>query len=152
MEVIIYSCTIAFLVQKPQRVELKHFGVFQSSYTGRDAGQGNLANLLPESYFCILLHRHSDEEALELRGQSYFHCYKRSGGLVLLLTSVTAVNLDTRICHTTNDLGRLVVTLEKAIEPHVMPQAECRSEGEAQFFFDLREGRSFSPHQTVSES
>lgn len=62
--------------------------------------------------------------------------------LVLLLTSPAIVHLDTRICHVTNPLGRLVVTLKNTALPQVIFPGKQETEGNVDFYFDLREGQS----------
>ncbi|KAJ4035005.1 hypothetical protein NW753_012201 [Fusarium oxysporum] len=117
MKVILRSFNTTTLLPKPSSVELKHFGVLQSPHTEKDVGQQALTNLLPQSYFCILSRgSHSDEEDWEVRVNSY-----------------------TRICHETNPLGRLVVTLQNTTVPQAMTQAQQGPEGDVHFYFDLRE-------------
>ncbi|TXC08008.1 hypothetical protein FocTR4_00002485, partial [Fusarium oxysporum f. sp. cubense] len=115
MKVILHSSNTATLLPKPSSVELKHFGVLQSPE--KDVGQLALANLLPQSYFCVLSKgSRSDEEGWEVR-----------------------VNADTRICHEINPLGRLVVTLQKTMVHQAMAQSQQGPEGDVHFYFDLRE-------------
>ncbi|PCD41256.1 hypothetical protein AU210_003813 [Fusarium oxysporum f. sp. radicis-cucumerinum] len=117
MKVILHSFNTTTLLPKPSSVELKHFGVLQSPHTEKDVGHQALTNLLPQSYFCILSRgSHSDEEDWEVR-----------------------VNSHTRICHETNPLGRLVVTLQNTTVPQAMTQAQQGPEGDVHFYFDLRE-------------
>ncbi|WKT40441.1 hypothetical protein QSH57_005247 [Fusarium oxysporum f. sp. vasinfectum] len=117
MKVILHSFNTTTLLPRPSSVELKHFGVLQSPHTEKDVGQQALTNLLPQSYFCILSRgSHSDEEDWEVRVNSY-----------------------TRICHETNPLGRLVVTLQNTTVPQAMTQGQQGPEGDVHFYFDLRE-------------
>jgi len=151
MKVILHSFNTTTLLPKPSSVELKHFGVLQSPHTEKDVGQQALTNLLPQSYFCILSRgSHSDEEDWEVRGQS--DCYKQSSVLVLLLTNHTAVNSYTRICHETNPLGRLVVTLQNTTVPQAMTQGQQGPEGDVHFYFDLREGQPSKQCHASSEN
>ncbi|KAL9573512.1 hypothetical protein ACKAV7_002056 [Fusarium commune] len=117
VKVILHSSSTTTLLPKPSSVELKHFGVLQSPYTEKDVGQRALTSILPQSYFCILSKgSRSDEEGWEVR-----------------------VNAETRICHETNPLGRLVVTLQKTMVPQAMTQSQQGPEGNVHFYFDLRE-------------
>ncbi|KAG7416801.1 Minor extracellular protease Epr [Fusarium oxysporum f. sp. rapae] len=117
VKVILHSSNTTTLLPKPSSVELKHFGVLQSPYTEKDVGQRALTSILPQSYFCILSKgSRSDEEGWEVR-----------------------VNAETRICHETNPLGRLVVTLQKTMVPQAMTQSQQGPEGDVHFYFDLRE-------------
>ncbi|KAI1036951.1 hypothetical protein LB505_011942 [Fusarium chuoi] len=52
------------------------------------------------------------------------------------------VYLDTRICHVTNPLGRLVVTLKNTALPQVIAPGKHGTEDNVDFYFDLREGQS----------
>ncbi|KAF5974784.1 hypothetical protein FCOIX_8085 [Fusarium coicis] len=114
VKVILHLSDSAALLPKLSRVELKHFGVFQPPYTGKDAGQGAPTSLMPRSYFCIVSKgSRSGEDAWEVR--------------------------DTRICHVTNPLGRLVVTLKNRALPQAVVPGKQRDEADVDFYFDLRE-------------
>ncbi|KAF5632732.1 hypothetical protein F52700_6269 [Fusarium sp. NRRL 52700] len=106
-KVILHSSNILILLQKPSRIELKHFGVLQFPYMGKGASQGS----------------RSDEDAWEVRGQSHYS--KKGGG--------------TQICHKTNPLGRLVVTLQNMIVPHAIVRGQQGAQDTVDFYFDLRE-------------
>ncbi|KAF5563812.1 hypothetical protein FPHYL_5010 [Fusarium phyllophilum] len=68
VKVILHSPNNTTLIQKPSRVELKHFGVLESPYTGTDTSQGVMRSLLPQSYFCIFSKgSRLDEGAWEVR-------------------------------------------------------------------------------------
>ncbi|KAF4435106.1 hypothetical protein FACUT_7407 [Fusarium acutatum] len=109
VKAILHSSNTTTLLPKPSRVELKHYSVFQS--------QAARTILLPQSYFCILSKGScSDEDAWEVR-----------------------MNLDTTICHETNRLGRLVVTLQNTTATQAISQGQQRPEGDVPFYFDLRE-------------
>ncbi|KAG5761597.1 hypothetical protein H9Q72_010283 [Fusarium xylarioides] len=117
VKVILHSSNNTTLIQKPSRVELKHFGVLESPYTGTDTSQGVMRSLLPQSYFCILSKgSRLDEGAWEVQ-----------------------VHLHTRIYHVTNPLGRLVVTLKDTRVLQVIAQGHQRPERDVDFYFDLRE-------------
>lgn len=137
VEVEIRSSNTTVLLSKQSSVKIKQFSVSQSPYTEKDVGQRVPPGILPQSQFCILL-THSEEDDCEVRGQS--NCCKQDSRLVLLLTSHTAANLDTRIYHETNPLGRLVVTLKKTIVPQNMAQSQQQNDCDVNFHFDQREG------------
>ncbi|KAF5705772.1 hypothetical protein FMUND_11940 [Fusarium mundagurra] len=115
VKVVLHSSNTATLLPKPSCVELKHFGMIP--YIGKYGDKWILRNLQPQSFFCILSKgSRSDEDAWEVR-----------------------VNLDTRICHETNPLGRLVVTLQNTTVPQCITQGQQRNESDVDFHFDLRE-------------
>ncbi|CVK87265.1 uncharacterized protein FPRN_05521 [Fusarium proliferatum] len=117
VKVTLHSSNTTTLLPRPSRVGLKHFGVLQSPYTGEDAGKGVLTSLMPQSYFCIVSKGSpSGEDAWEVR-----------------------VHLDTRICHVTNPLGRLVITLKNIALPQAIAPGKQGTEDNVDFYFDLRE-------------
>ncbi|KAG5808895.1 hypothetical protein H9Q74_006440 [Fusarium xylarioides] len=123
VKVILHSSNNTTLIQKPSRVELKHFGVLQSPCMGKDTSQGVMRSLLPESYFRILSKGSQlDEGSLEVQ-----------------------VHLHTRICHVTNPLGRLVVTLNDTRVLQVIALGQQRPERDVDFYFDLREVKDKAP-------
>ncbi|KAF5662038.1 hypothetical protein FCIRC_11643 [Fusarium circinatum] len=127
-EAILHSSNDSTLLLKSSGVELQHYGVFQSPYTGKYASPeekyaspGDLTTLLPKSYFCILPKgARLDKAAWEVR--------------------------DTRICHKNNPLGRLVVTLQKPTTTYATAQGHEWPKGDVDFKFDLREVKDRVPH------
>jgi hypothetical protein len=69
---------------------------------------------------------------------------------VLLLTQYILVAADTRICHETNPLGRLVVTLQNTTIVQVVTQNKIEA-SDVHFYFDLREGELFQRCWAFSE-
>ncbi|RBR12075.1 hypothetical protein FVER53590_04429 [Fusarium verticillioides] len=116
-KVVLHSSNTRTLLPKPLRVELKHFGVSESPYTGKGWGQGGLTSLLPQSYFCIL-------ENGSCRGEEDWE---------------VRVSLNTRLCHVTNPLGRLVVTLKDTRVLRDIARRQQRPESDVDFYFDRRE-------------
>ncbi|CVK87676.1 uncharacterized protein FMAN_05417 [Fusarium mangiferae] len=117
VKVTLHSSNTTTLLPRPSRVGLQQFGVLKSPYTGKDTSKGVLTSLMPHSYFCIISKgSHLSEDGWEVR-----------------------VHLDTRICHVTNPLGRLVVTLKNAALPQATAPGKQGTEDNVDFYFDLRE-------------
>ncbi|KAF5587514.1 hypothetical protein FPANT_6859 [Fusarium pseudoanthophilum] len=107
----IHSFNTTTLLPEKSNPKVKQFGILQSPYPEKNAGQRFPPSVLPQSHFCILLSRLKKDDC-EVR--------------------------DTQIYHETNPHGRLVVTLKKAIVHQVMASRQHGNDCDIDFHFGER--------------